>query len=634
MATSIELKKKFVKGAVVTEEMMAELIDGVEGPKGATGAAGKDGLPGLAGKDGLPGRDGIDGSGAITSVNGKTGVITGLAEQKSVDELTTALADTGEHIGGINVDKLKTNTSNVGLKVLQKKANTPLITFIDDDGSALVWTRLKPIFESRGVPCTLAIVSDFVNTNNFLTQNQILELQNKLGWEIASHEKTHVAMGSVTDSESLKREIVQSKKELLEMGFNVKNIVYPFGQTNAPLQAMVADYYNFGTTTNSQTLLPETNIMPRDFTYLKRTPLGSFAGESNTLAHYKAAVDQAISENSWLIFMTHIAAQDATQDVMLGQTIDYIKTTNAKIINLNDAIEYYGDRFNIEGLLSIDKEGQVKSSKYIVGVKDTHITSSALAGDIPFIISKYSRNHVLTSEFSFANASGMPGNTAGMLTTYLETTSKGYIYQTYRTYDVGKLYTRIYKFDETWTVWGENATAASIPTVVDGKLNLLVSEPNAYTNSSLITTFPNKKISVTGITLAGSVGFPNNSAGILTTYRIAGNGYDYQEFKEYDKTSKYIRVSSVDGSWGIWSLKNKLSSVTVGDIPASSYATIVHPLVGAKVGTITLQPLAHLPDGVCVDSIISSVDSVSIKFFNRAATPISLGNRSFYFSQD
>lgn len=53
MATKEELKEKFSTGKTPTGEDFAELIDGVGGPKGATGTAGKDGAKGEAGKDGF-----------------------------------------------------------------------------------------------------------------------------------------------------------------------------------------------------------------------------------------------------------------------------------------------------------------------------------------------------------------------------------------------------------------------------------------------------------------------------------------------------------------------------------------------------------------------------------------------------
>ncbi|MGH2319402.1 polysaccharide deacetylase family protein [Planococcus sp. SE5232] len=367
--------------------------------------------------------------------------------------LTAQLAETGSQIGGVNIDKLKDNTSsNSLLQMSAKKPKQPLVTFIDDDGKSEVWTRLKPIFESRGVPCTLAIVSDWVGTTGNMTQQQILSLQNDLGWEMASHEKTHMAMGNVLDDATIEREIVQSKKELLEMGMNVTNIVYPFGQSNPTMLAKVAEYYNMGVTTNSGTL-PQTNKAPLNRTYLFRTALGSFAGEANTLAHYKAAIDKAIAENSWLIFMTHVAQHDLTQDDYLAQTIDYAIEKSVKVVNFRDGLEYFGDRMDIEGLMKVDVDGKFTSDKFVVGVRDRLIDTNTKANDISFIKANYSQHHILYTSFSFANSSGMPGNTAGLLKTNLERSEVGYITQEYRLYNTGEVFKRTYTDANTWTMW-------------------------------------------------------------------------------------------------------------------------------------------------------------------------------------
>ena len=52
------------------------------------------------------------------------------------------------------------------VNVAPRESVKPLVTFIDDDGSEEVYTNIKPIFESKRVPCTIAIVSDWVGESN------------------------------------------------------------------------------------------------------------------------------------------------------------------------------------------------------------------------------------------------------------------------------------------------------------------------------------------------------------------------------------------------------------------------------------------------------------------------------------
>lgn len=59
MADKKGLKEKFSTGEKPTGADFAELIDGVEGPKGDTGPAGKDGTKGVKGDPGTAGKDGF-----------------------------------------------------------------------------------------------------------------------------------------------------------------------------------------------------------------------------------------------------------------------------------------------------------------------------------------------------------------------------------------------------------------------------------------------------------------------------------------------------------------------------------------------------------------------------------------------
>lgn len=61
--TKEELKVLFSTGEKPTGEDFAELIEGVVGPKGATGTAGKDGAVGPKGETGATGAAGKDGFG-------------------------------------------------------------------------------------------------------------------------------------------------------------------------------------------------------------------------------------------------------------------------------------------------------------------------------------------------------------------------------------------------------------------------------------------------------------------------------------------------------------------------------------------------------------------------------------------
>ena len=52
---------------------------------------------------------------------------------------------------------------------------------------------------------------------------------------------------------------------------------------------------------------------------------------------------------------------------------------------------------------------------------------------------------------------------------------------------------------------------------------------------------------------AGDAGLPDNSTGMLTTYKVTrSNGRTYQEFKKYNSFDKYIRYANNNNEWSAW----------------------------------------------------------------------------------
>jgi peptidoglycan/xylan/chitin deacetylase (PgdA/CDA1 family) len=211
----------------------------------------------------------------------------------------------------------------------QYRAKRTIVTFIDDDGDAAVLTRLKPLFDAKGVPCVVAIPSDYVGTPGHLTDAQLVSLQGS-GWEIASHSKSHFyADGSATESE-IRAEMSLSKAALEGMGLSVNHYVYPGGHYTEPAARIARDYYGSASILGEY---PNTGA-------LRTWHLGRrHHGTGFTLAAQQAFVDAAIAAKSWIIFVTHsnlatLSAEDLTS---LGLLIDYIKAANVPILTVNDA---------------------------------------------------------------------------------------------------------------------------------------------------------------------------------------------------------------------------------------------------------------------------------------------------------
>lgn len=222
----------------------------------------------------------------------------------------------------------------------------PFVTFIDDDGNSTVVSKLLPIALSKGIPFCVAMPSDFVGTRGHLTTNDLLNLQN-LGWEIASHGKTHTALPALSENE-IENELSISKSVLEGYGLQVNNFVYPYGQYNQRVCELVEQYYHCGITTNGNSRI---NYLPLNIARLDRVALGAYFDEPNKtfpitntfIDYYKKMVDLAFANNGWLIFMLHSAniSFGEAQQGYLNDTIDYIKSLGVRIGTIEDGLQYF-----------------------------------------------------------------------------------------------------------------------------------------------------------------------------------------------------------------------------------------------------------------------------------------------------
>ncbi|SMB80504.1 polysaccharide deacetylase family protein [Deinococcus hopiensis] len=217
----------------------------------------------------------------------------------------------------------------------------PMITFITDDASKADKTKLLPLFKAKGIVATSAVISGQMTNPDpyFLGLEGVRELK-QAGWEIVSHTVSHPDMTTLSD-EDLLREVRDSKKELALFGFNTDTLVYPYGQQDARVRAVVCKYFRHGVLAWG-----EGNTLPLTTNYqIGRYALGAYAnGTWGTLDFYKATVDQAVKNKDWLVFMIHPGDELHTdqQQEYLSQTIDYIKGKGVPVVTMGEALRRMG----------------------------------------------------------------------------------------------------------------------------------------------------------------------------------------------------------------------------------------------------------------------------------------------------
>lgn len=114
-----------------------------------------------------------------------------------------------------------------------------ILTF--DDGYGDFYTDVFPILKKYHVVATQYIVPGFINKLNYMTTEEIREIQDSGLVEIGTHTMHHVNLAKVQHELALK-EITNSKKELEEKyGIFVVSFAYPYGGFNEDVERIVKD---------------------------------------------------------------------------------------------------------------------------------------------------------------------------------------------------------------------------------------------------------------------------------------------------------------------------------------------------------------------------------------------------------
>lgn len=237
------------------------------------------------------------------------------------------------------------NTASTESVVNRTRKVQPMVTFVDDDGRADVWTKLKPLSEQYRIPFVSAVLTDRIGQDGSLTAEQLAALQD-MGWEISSHTMGHVRLGDLTDEEQ-EAQMRGSKEALESIGIRCDSICYPYSSANDSTWKIARKYFRCGRQTNWKERMNETPLETWD---LRVTPLGSYyetlteSGlDTGTLEYYKYQVDRAVSGNAWLIFMTHCAETDDTQMGYLAQVIEYVQSLGIPVVTMREALDMRGN---------------------------------------------------------------------------------------------------------------------------------------------------------------------------------------------------------------------------------------------------------------------------------------------------
>lgn len=227
-----------------------------------------------------------------------------------------------------------------------------VVTFIDDDGDPLINQITRPLFNTKGIKGSFAVVGASVTGDAAssaaypsLTVSQLKEIEAE-GHDVLSHGWRHYQTSDAgVTTATLDADYAQMSAWMRENFPATADMhVYPggLGPTLVSKKSIARKHFRYAVDT---TTLNSHNSDPVDNWSVQRVN-----GDTLTEAQLKAKVDAAVAAKGWLIVMTHDKQLDTTgggraaQVAKIGNVIDYIKAqTNTQILKFSDAERIRGN---------------------------------------------------------------------------------------------------------------------------------------------------------------------------------------------------------------------------------------------------------------------------------------------------
>ena len=239
-----------------------------------------------------------------------------------------------------------------------------IVSFISDDLYMADYTK-RDWFKELGCAYTIPVVCSRINSEGYPTLEQVLELQNDYGYEIASHTFNHVELDKQTD-EVMEREIKSSFEFLNKNGLRCENFMIPYGKYNNKVLAVASKYYR--STRSSE---EDYNSIGLDTTHIKSFWIDQY--KTTDLEGQKARVDNAFENGLWLIFSMHTGMMQSSEFTdMVKPLIEYINSKNIPIMTVSKALDYFQNPIEVSSITSagvrtrhfyINAKGEIKSDE-------------------------------------------------------------------------------------------------------------------------------------------------------------------------------------------------------------------------------------------------------------------------------
>lgn len=415
----------------------------------------------------------------------------------------------------------------------------PMITFTHDDSRIQTYDWVFPEFQSRGIVGFNSVPTNNIGNSQAMGLSELQTLSDA-GWEIGSETLDHVNLTEVPLAEA-DRQLRESWQALNELGFEPRTLVYPEGGNNEEVRRLARSYYRAAFWTSGGV-----NYPPYHSARMTR-----FSVDSSTLEECKSAIDEAIGNNGWVIFMCHpgfVQYEDQAEKDRYIALLDYAVSSGADIVTPKEGMDRTGNILDVS-----DEEGnyfRLSGSGKLASpwVGDAKIQSKN-ANSVVDPITDYPENQISYTEVQFQ--SDWPS--AGLVVTFRKDDS--WARQWFYYYNIDRALYR--RWDgSAWTEWAPIWSSMKFQS------------SNPYQNSDPITDYPSEEIHYTTISSDHINGFPR--IGLLVTYRPFAGAWAHQFI--YGYKNHIVEHRWWDGSnWSAW---QQVAGGATGSFTAQSGETV------------------------------------------------------------
>lgn len=225
----------------------------------------------------------------------------------------------------------------------------PVISFVDDDGTAPEYSVLYPWIQEQQVPYTFAIPVGCVGTNiqqdghrKYCSWEELTEMQKSDLVTYACHCVGDDVMTdySAEEMEAILQTWFQRMEEHKLLGKSDKDPTYMYchgSYDDEIVKDVVTKYFRAGFTVHKGI-----NTTPFDSFHFDRVGLFPSSGDF-TMEDAKAYVDDVSEKGGWLIFFTHCYYKSFDLDG-LTELVEYIRSKGIEIAGVEDVLDRYGNQ--------------------------------------------------------------------------------------------------------------------------------------------------------------------------------------------------------------------------------------------------------------------------------------------------